>query len=225
MTFLAPQFLWIGAAVAALVAAIHFIVTQQPRSEAFPTARFVPESPVQAVSRATRPTDLLLLLLRILAILSIAAAFAQPILSANRPTLAQIILADLSRSSRSISEVRDSSKKYFHPGDLLIAFDSIPRTIDPDSLVGKSANTEAGNLSAALTYAIRSSAQLRDRADSVSLILISPLPAAAFDAATDTIRSLWPGAIQLVRIAPRERADVTTTLPVRAQFAADDPLR
>lgn len=226
MSFLAPQFLWLGFAVSALVVALHFIITRQPRSEAFPTARFVPDSPVQAVSRATRPTDLLLLLLRLLAIMSIAAAFARPILSPNRQSKARIILADVSRSSQSLAEVRDSVKKYFRSGDLVVGFDSAHRLVEtPDSLVHGIGSSSVGNLSAALISALRASMQLREHADSVSLILVSALPAATLDPATDTIRSLWPGAINIVRVAPNRVADSATATPIRTDFAAGDPLR
>lgn len=226
MSFLAPAFLWMGIAAAAIAVAIHFVVTRQPRAEAFPTARFVPDSSVKAVSQATRPTDLLILLLRLLAIMSIAAAFARPVLSHNRQTSARIILADVSRSSRSLAEVRDSAKQYFRSGDLVVGFDSVPRSIEsPDSLMQGNPGSSVGNLSAALIAALRASMQLRDKADSVSLILVSAMPAEMLDPATDTIRSLWPGAMRIVRVTPRAASDPAELSPVRTTLAAGDPLR
>lgn len=226
MSFLAPVFLWLGAGSAAAVVALHFIVTHQPRSEAFPTARFVPQSPVQAVSNATRPTDLFLLLLRVLAFLCAAAAMAKPVFTSGRAPLARIIIADISTASRQPDDVRDSAKKYFRKGDILVALDSRPRFVgEPDSLPQKSQSLEGPNLSAGLIAAIRSAAVLRDRADSIALILVSSLPLSAWDAATDTIRSLWPGAVQIVRVAP-----IADTIPpkgatVKGNWVDDDPLR
>jgi len=51
-----------------------------------------------------------------------------------------------------------------------------------------------------LIGALRASARFRDRADSMTLTLVSPLTAEELDAATDSIRALWPGAVRLVRV-------------------------
>lgn len=226
MNFMAPQFFWIAAVVAAGIAAIHFIVTRQSRSDPFPTARFVPESTVQAVSRAKNPTDLLVMLLRILAIMSAGTALARPVFSPEREPTARIILADVSQSSRSVTDVRDSVLRYHRPNDLLIAFDSTARLLDhPDSLASLRSVAPVGNISAAIVAAIRTASNLRERADSVSLFLVSSLPLASLDAATDTIRSMWPGGINIIRVAPRVESSVRTSSPVVAKFNSDDPLR
>lgn len=226
MNLLAPQFVWIAAGVSAAVVAIHFIVTRQPRSEPFPTARFVPESSVQAVSNAKNPTDLLVLLLRVLAIMCVGTALARPALSPERAPMARIFLADISLSSKSKAEVRDSVLGYHRPDDLVIAFDSAARLLDaPDSLVSLRSSAPVGNISAAIIAAVRASSRFYDRADSVSLILVSSLPEASFAAATDTIRSMWPGAINIIRVAPGTEPDVRTSSPVIATFEPADPLR
>ena len=70
---------WIlGAAVfAALVTGVlHFISVRHPPVLLLPTMRFLPEHPVRAVSRSTRPSDLLLLLLRVMAVLLMGAALS-----------------------------------------------------------------------------------------------------------------------------------------------------
>lgn len=226
MGFVAPYFLWIGAGISAMVVALHLIVTRQPKAEVFPTARFVPESPVQAVSRATRPTDLLLLLLRALSIMSVAAAFARPVITPDRESVARVILADISRSSASLEEVHDSAAKYFRRTDVLIGYDSVPRVItQPDSLLRETSRGHTGSLSPALVAAIRSAASLRERADSISLVIVSAFPATSWNAATDTIRSLWPGAVTIVRVKAKPDAVVSTPLPVSHDFSAEDPLR
>ena len=70
---------WIlGAAVfAALITGVlHFISVRHPPVLLLPTMRFLPERPVRAVSRSTRPSDLLLLLLRVMAVLLMGAALS-----------------------------------------------------------------------------------------------------------------------------------------------------
>ncbi len=225
MTLLAPHFLWVGLAFAAAVITVHFIVTRQPKSEPFPTARFVPESPVEAVSRSTRPSDLFLLLLRVLALLSLAAAFARPVLTPSRNQTVRIILADVTAASRTIADVRDSAKKYYRPGDVLIAFDSSAREIRlPDSLP-LAPSSRPGTLSPALITALRSARHLRNRADSISLIVVSAFPGTSWDAATDTIRTLWPGAIRIVRVAPRADTNPSRLTAIVTDLSVADPLR
>ncbi len=226
MIFLVPLFLWIGTAAAAVVVALHFIVTHQPKAEAFPTARFVPESPVQAVSNTTRPTDLLLLLLRVFAVLCIAAALARPVLTSARNPLARIFLADVSDAAKNPNDVRDSVRRYFQKGDVLISLGSKPQLIaEPDSLSRKAGFSGNPSLSAGLITAIRSAATLRERADSISLVFVSALPEQSWDAVTDTIRSLWPGSVKVVRLVPRSDSATPKLASVRTTWIDDDPLR
>lgn len=226
MSFLHPGFLWLGALAAAGIAVLHFIVTRQPKSGIFPTARFVPESRVEAVSRANRPSDLLLLFLRILAVMSIASAFARPTIASEREPKVRIILADLSRSSGSLHEVADSVSRYFRERDILIGFDSVPRLlVRPESLARIRPVTDHAKLSPALIQAIRTGSRLRDQADSISLVIISAFPASSWDAATDTIRSLWPGAINVVRVSARRDTAPRETPVLSGNFAESDPLR
>jgi hypothetical protein len=226
VSFLYPGILWLGAIASAAVVALHFIVTRQPRSEVFPTARFVPDNAVKAVSRSDRPTDLLLMMLRVLAIMSIAAAFARPVISSYREPKARIILADLSRSSHDIRSVTDSVTRYFREGDILVGFDSAARLLEhPDSLENVASSSNKGSLSAALVLAIRSASRLRERADSIGLTVVSAFPAASWDAATDTIRSLWPGSVEIVRVPPRQNSVIPQPLSLVTDFSSDDPLR
>ncbi len=225
MTFLAPSFLWAGLAFSLGIVALHFIVTRQPRSEDFPTARFVPLSSVEAVSRSTRPTDLLLLLLRVLAVQSVASALARPVLTVSRDKHVRIILADLSLSSANTGDVRDSVSRYFRRNDVLVAFDSTARVYStPDSLPSLGV-APAGNLSAALIASLRSATKLRDRADSISLIIVSSLPATSWDLATDTIRAMWPGAIQVVRVQAHGDSSGNSESGISMELATTDPLR
>jgi hypothetical protein len=62
---------------------------------------------------------------------------------------------------------------------------------------------DSGSMSATLVGALQTAARMRDHADSLELAIVSPFRAGTFDAATDSIRALWPGAIQLVAAAGR----------------------
>jgi hypothetical protein len=201
LTFAQPWALLAAVGAAGIIVALHFIARRRPRTMAFPTARFVPARSVRASSRSARPADIPLLLLRVLAVLLLGAAFARPELQPERRPVARVVALDLSASIRSVSAARDSAARYLRAGDLLVVFDSAARLItgDPrdslDALVGSRA---VGSLSAALAASTRGAAALRDRADSVELVLVSPFAAEEWDGATRAIRKLWPGRARLV---------------------------
>jgi hypothetical protein len=71
---------------------------------------------------------------------------------------------------------------------------------------------------------LRAGSSLRERADSLELVIVSPFAREELDAATDTIRKLWPGRARLVRIANPvvDTVAVPSSLTIRA--AADAPL-
>jgi hypothetical protein len=228
MTFLAPGFFVASLAVALGVVALHFIVTRQPRASILPTARFVPDLPATATARATRPSDLLLMLLRVLIVLAVGAGLAKPILKPSRGAEARVILADVSRSMGDVAAIRDSVKALYRDHDALIVFDSSARVISVsglDSIATGERSLKRGNLSAALIAALRAGSSLRDRADSVELVIVSPFSQEEMDAATDSVRQLWPGRARLVRagVAASEVARVTPKLEI--QSAAADPLQ
>lgn len=228
MTFLAPGFFFASLAVAAGVIALHFIVTRQPRAAILPTARFVPDLPATATARATRPSDLLLMLLRVLLVLAAGAGLAKPIFKPSRGAEARVILADVSRSNSDLSAVRDSVRALYRDHDALVVFDSSARVIATnarDSIAMLEASQRRGNLSAALIAAMRAGSSLRDRADSIELIIVSPFAREEMDAATDSIRQLWPGRARLVRIGRTDSdvARIAQKLDIKAN--AVDPLQ
>ena len=204
MTLLAPVFLWGAIAVAAGIAALHFIVTRQPRASVLPTARFVPDSPATAIVRDARPSDLLLMLLRMLVVLAAGAALAKPVFKANRQPVGRVFLVDASRSTSSLREAADSVRGLYRNGDAIVVFDSAVRKTGimiPDSLSTAHKSGATGNLSAALIAALRQGSALRDKVDSMELVVVSPLLAEERDAATDSIRKLWDGRARLVHVA------------------------
>ena len=203
MTFLAPGFLYASLAAAAAIVSLHFIVTRQPRASILPTARFVPDTPATTVASARRPSDWLLLLLRVLTVLAAGAAVAKPVFQPSRRAQARVILVDVSRSAPDAKSIRDSARAIYKDGDGLVLFDSAARVVTGnqlDTLGAITPSSKRGDLSAALIQALRAGSSLRDRADSLELVLVSPLAQQELDAATDSVRELWRGRIRLVRV-------------------------
>jgi len=226
MTFLAPGFFFASLAVAAAVVALHFIVTRQPRAAVLPTARFVPDLPATATARATRPSDLLLMLLRVLLVLAIGTALARPVLKPSRNATARVILVDASQSAVDMKAVRDSAVGYYRDGDAVIVFDSTARIVGGkggDSLRSIESNGGKGRLSGALISALRAGSSLRDRADSIELVVVSPLASDEFDAATDSIRALWAGRARVAKAGGSQIAAATPEA-VELKTASGDPL-
>lgn len=217
MSFLAPGFLIAAVAAACGVIALHFIVTRRPRSVAFPTARFVPEAPIAARARSLHLSDLVLLAVRVLVILLAGAALARPVFTPQRERTVRVIAADVSGSVASLSEVRDSVRALVRPGDAIIVFDTAARPVDAPDSVANSAGTEAsGSLSAGLIAALRAGPRVRAGADSVELVIVSPVATAERDRATMNIRTQWPGRARWVRVAAASARDssVLQTRPV-----------
>ncbi len=191
MSFAAPLFLLGGGIAAAVVVALHFLIRQQPERWVLPTARFVPASDELAPARSYALNDRLLLVLRVLAIAAAAVAFARPTLDSGRRSLVTVVIEDRSPFVGDTGEVSAAASAY-----------------GPDR---RTVRMEDGNLSAALIRAIREAHAARDRADSVGIVLVSPVARGELDAATRAIRRLWPGGIRIHRIAaapPRERDSV-----------------
>lgn len=227
MTFLAPGFLFASLAVAAAIIALHFIVTRQPRSAILPTARFVPDTRATTVAPARRPSDLPLMLLRVLLVLAAGAGLARPVLTPLRGAEARVILVDVSRSARDSIAIRDSVRAVYRNQDAVVLFDSSARLVAEkvgDSIAALRPTGRRGNVSAALIAALRAGSALRDRADSLELVIVSPFSREELDAATDTIRKLWPGKARLVRVAVPVVDTVAAPSSLAISAAADDPL-
>ncbi len=226
MSFLLPGFLAAAGAIAAATTLLHFIVTREPDLWRLPTARFAPERAIQARSRALQPKDLLLLAVRVALVLAVGAALARPLLSPARRDRVRIVLLDRSRAVASVREAADSARTLLGDRDLLIVFDSAATLLESgvsDSLERLSLSTRTGRLSTGLIRALRAASWIRDRADSIELVVVSPLVREEIDAATDSLRALWPAGIRLVRTAAR--IDSGAWPPVTFEGAADDPLR
>jgi hypothetical protein len=201
MSFLVPGFLIAATAAAFGITVLHLIVTRRPRSTPFPTARFVPDAPIAARSRTIRFSDLWLLVVRVLAIMLAGAALARPVFTPRRESIVRIIAADVSGSVASVNEVRGSVRAMVRAGDAIVVFDTVAWTVgSADSVVGRAGGGSSGSLSAGLIAALRAGSTVRDGADSVELVMVSPAAAAERDRATAMIRSEWPGRARLVRV-------------------------
>ena len=226
MTFLAPGFFFASLAAAAGVVALHFIVTRQPRAGVLPTARFVPDLPATAIARDTRPSDLLLMLLRVMLVLAAGAGLARPVFEPTRRADIRVVLADASRSVTDTIAFRDSVRAALREGDALVIFDSNARFVAGglDSVANITPSERRGNISAALIAAMHAASAIREKADSVELVVVSPLASEEIDAATPEIRKLWPGRARIVRTGTVSSLDSTSRGQLTVRGAATDPV-
>ena len=224
MSFLAPLLLGLGIVAGAVVFGLHLITTRRPPPAPLPTARFVPVSEARAVSRASRPTDLMLLALRLLAVVLIGAAFARPVLDAAGPAVRSVVLLDVSAAVADPAAARDTALARLTPGGALVVFDTAALEVGPDfailsdSVVGAEAR---GALSPALLLGLRAATRIARGADSVRLVVVSPITLTAEDAATRAIRAGWPGGIQLARVAARADTARAGGISLRTDLADD----
>ena len=228
MSFLAPGFLVVGALALVGVVLAHLFSRSRPREIALPTARFVPEGMAVAPTRARTPTDVLLLVVRCAVIVLVALAFALPVIRGPRRDLARVIAVDVSSHVAADTGARrtllDSVRRLYREGDAVVAFDTAARRVtDVDSLFNGVASRRPGSLSVGLIAAMNAARELARTADSVELVLVSPVQSAELDSATLAIRARWPGGIRVIRTAAEAAAG--TPGPVEVIGAADDPLR
>ena len=212
MSFLAPWALVVGGLAAAGTVLLHLVARQRPAAFVLPTTRFIPDRRTLVSRIATRPRDLALLALRLLLLASAAAAFARPVITPSRAPLGRMIVLDRSGvvADRASAIARARAMLTDGVPTRLVAFDSIATLLIGDagaaldSLARDSAEVRSvGSVSAALAVARRNAAPLAAAADSVELVLVSPLAGIELDAATDSIRARWPGRIVLARIDAR----------------------
>jgi len=232
VTLLAPAFLLAAAGAGVGVTLLHFLARRRPPDAPLPTARFVPDLPVRAPSRARRPSDLALLALRVTAVLLAGLAMARPVATPRKRALARVVMLERSRAVANPAAAADSARAWLAPGDALVAFDTVARAEPAESLASLAAAPWLGraSLSSALLLGQRLAASLRSQADSIELVLVSPLDDEAWDAATGAIRAQWPAAVRLVRVPLAAAAhggidlmDTTGDDPVAAAIALLGP--
>jgi hypothetical protein len=227
MTFLAPWALVVAGLAAAGMVVLHLVARQRPAAYLLPTTRFIPDRRTLVSRAATRPRDLLLLALRVLLLLAAGAAFARPVLTPRRGAIARVILLDRSRAVASASEGAARVRTLTSDGipTTIVAFDTVPTLVTPaslDSLSTAPRSNARGSVSAALIAARRTGTSMAERADSVQLVLVSPLAASEMDLATRRVRAEWPGAVRIERVAMR--ADSGERWRLERALPAQDPL-
>lgn len=227
MIFLAPAFLVAAGIIAAGVVALHFLSTREPDTDLLPTVRFVPRVPVQATTITMRFTDPWLLALRVLLILLLGTALARPLIHPFAQPVSRIALVDVSRAVASPGELADSAGGYVDGAAAVVFFDAEAREIEDgtaDALEGLRDEAQwdrasRGSLSTALIAALRIASRLRDGADSLQLVVVSPFALEERDAATAEIRALWPGRIDAVRVAGAQQQPDEARTAERVEWA------
>ena len=216
VSFLAP--LWLGAAALGARSAWPRCTSSRRgarRRRLLPTARFVPVGDARASSRAARPTDLPLLALRCAALLLVGAAFAGPVTRAGGSARWRAWSWWTGRGFRARRRARLRARARAggrRAGDLRLR--RVDRDVGSGGLPARAhADGRArGSLSAALVGARRAAGDLARGADSVELVIVSPLTTDELDAASAELFARWPGRARLVRTGgrrARRTADVT----------------
>lgn len=224
MTFALPWIFALGVAVAGGVVGLHLLSTRRPPARPLPTARFVPESDLRAVSRTSRPTDLFLLALRVLAVLLIAAAFAQPIPDAPGPSLRRVVALEWTTAIVDVEAARARAQALLGEGDALVVFDTGARVLPASALATLAAPTQRAVALSPMFVAARDAArEIARGADSLALTVVSGFPAEAWDAATAALRDEWNGRIEVVRVATAVDSAAASS-PQLMPRDADDPI-
>jgi len=226
MSFAAPLFAWVGGGLALGVVALHLLAWRRPPASPLPTARFAPDAPVRTVSRAMRPVDLGLLAVRVLVIVLVSTALAGPRFASRVQGLGRVIVVDRSHGPEAWAPIDRVARSVFRSGDALVVVDStVHKVRNPtvDSIVATSPTTESGGISAALVVGIRAANELQRVRDSVEIVVVSPFGSDALDAATASIRRMWPGTVRTMR-AGTPPNDTARARPPDIRAGSGDPV-
>jgi hypothetical protein len=235
MSVQAPWVLWVsGAAVLGVVLA-HLLSVGRPPELALPTTRFVPPGELEAVSRARALRDVLLLLLRVLAVLLAGAAFAGVRLAPPRAPVATMLVLDLPQHAMDTTGWRDTVRTHLADGERavlgMVTSDGRVVVGEPavlrafaDSVLLPQREMSRASLAAALLAARREAATLAVQADSVALVVISPLRIDATTPALFAARATWPGRVILVPVGAPAAAVDTTAAPTLLRTVYGTPL-
>ena len=217
MTWIAPWALAVAGLAAAAAGLLHLLARDRPPRWLLPTARFVAAGSARATRRARTPRDLPLLALRVAALMLAGAAFAGPVFAPAGGSIVRVVLLDRSASAADPADAVSLVRARLGAADRFVLFDTIATVIAAgreaaalDSLLRSSPVIDRASLSAGLVAATRIAGEAASAADSVALVVVSPLRGVD-DAATLPIRRLWPGRVELADVPPRVSADTLDT--------------
>lgn len=185
MVFALPWVVGLAFAAALAITALHLLSVRRPPELLLPTARFLPEREVRAVSRTKRPSDVWLLLLRVALLLSAGVAIAEPSWQTRASGTVVLVVSDA-------SVARDTAAL-----DRLLALENTTRPARIVYVFADSQRVGLPDVSALLPLAVRSAAQLVQHDASIDSL---DLHLFARDAAIDTAaygawRAVWPGRV------------------------------
>ncbi|MBI3792224.1 MAG: BatA domain-containing protein [Gemmatimonadetes bacterium] len=226
MSVLVPWLLGAGELAVAGIVALHLLARDEPERWLLPTARFVPESRERAPSRSLRLSDRALLALRAVALAAIALAGAGPWWRGARVPVRRVLIADLSRGSDDPAAVIAAVMRVAAQGDRVVVLDTVARVVSLEALgQAGAAHLPPARLSAALLRAREEARALARDADSVALVLVSPLVADEADDALAAVRATWPGGVTVERVGALAARSERGGARVALRADASDPLR
>jgi len=204
--FAMPWLLGAGVLGAIVITALHFLSVRRPAELLLPTARFLDEGRVRAVSRSAQPSDLLLLVLRVLALLLACAAIAGPRwMSRDRGTV-NLFVADVRYRADSMSMLQLlSARAHGNPTTFVWGGRR-------DSATEVASGLQE-DLAAALPLAMRAATALvaeRPEVDSIALYVYAGAGGTVSLDGWRAWRSTWPGGVRVLEPTQTERARDTT---------------
>ena len=228
VTLALPAFLAAAFVAAAVVVGLHLLARRAQRAEPLPTARFVPADLASSVIRPDQWRDRALMALRVTAILLIGLAAARPIWTRRAAGTMRVILVDRTATTASSNDVVDSVRALAQGTPVsIVSFDTVSRLVPLDALArdlsaGTAPAVGQASLSVGLIAGIREGLALRRRYQRVELHLVSPVSAAAVDAATLAVRGQWPDSLYIHRVQLAEQ--VVSRPAVDVALTEDDPI-
>jgi hypothetical protein len=144
--------------------------------------------------------------------------------SPARGPVVRVVLADISESIADRDSVTSKVSALLRPGDVLIAFDSVPRLLGAaraDTLAELPQVPGPGDLAAGLIAAMRAARDVANTADSVEIAVVSAFAREEWSDAVMPVRGGWPGRLTLIPVAAAQMDSIGTALLLAND---DDPL-
>ena len=212
-----PWVFGLAVAGALAIAALHLLSVQRPPELLLPTARFLPDRVVRAVSRTRRPSDRWLLLLRIVALLIAGVAAAGPHWRAAAVTRVVLVVRDrgVTRDSAALRAL------------VMRRNDRVPNTAPVVHVEGNEDANATDNPAALFPLAWRTAARLAvadEAIDSFDLHIVLSHAPDGLDAGLTAWRESWPGRVIVYHPASSSvaRRVMVMAMDSTASNASDD---